>query len=216
MVTQRRVPAGTVAIIAANHPLDSAGLVLPHAGWPPGKQAPGVLEQLRQFCNSTNPESGAERFRTPAELDAWLGAAGLPRVATDRRGLRRVLRFREQLRRLAVANRDGRDDFDAIAELVASAGTGSLGIGAVGGRLTLEARGHGVAGLCAHLAAIVVLAQADGTWRRLKACSNDHCRWLYFDQSKNANGAWCSMSACGQRHKAREYRARRASRTLAR
>ena len=93
--------------------------MLPDASWPPGKEAPGALELLRRFCNSSNPENGAERFRDPDQLDAWLEVEGLAPIRVDHAGLRRVIRFRGQLRALAVANRDGRIDRVAFESLVA-------------------------------------------------------------------------------------------------
>jgi predicted RNA-binding Zn ribbon-like protein len=193
----------------SRHPVDAAGLVLPVASWPPGKQAPGALELLRRFCNSSNPESGAERFRSPAQLDAWLAGEGHDAVHADVAGMRRVLRFRGDVRSLAIANRDGRVDRDAIGALVDGLGSASLRLVPAERGLALAGRGGGVPALLADLAAIIVVAQADGSWPRLKACTNEHCRWMYYDHSRNSNGSWCSMTACGQRHKAREYRARR-------
>ena len=32
---------------------------------------------------------------------------------------------------------------------------------------------------------IVLQAQIDGTWSRLKICAADTCRWAFFDSSKN-------------------------------
>ena len=193
-----------------NHPVDAAGLTLPDASWPPGKDAPGALETLRRFCNSSNPENGAERFRDPVQLDAWLVGEGLDPVRADRAGLGRATRFRDHVRALAIANRDGRRDGSAFDALVVCIGSGSLQLVVDSRGLTLAGRGRGVSALLAHLASIIVIAEADGSWVRLKACTNDHCRWMFYDHSKNANGMWCSMQACGQRHKAREYRARRA------
>jgi predicted RNA-binding Zn ribbon-like protein len=164
---------------------------------------------LRRFCNSTNPENGAERFRDPDQLDGWLAAEGLAPIRTDRAGLGRAIRFRAQVRALAVANCDGRHDADALQSVVASVGSGSLQLVTGAQGLALIGRGSGVLALLAHLASIIVIAQADGSWPRLKACTNGHCQWMFYDHTKNANGAWCSMQACGQRHKAREYRARR-------
>jgi predicted RNA-binding Zn ribbon-like protein len=195
----------------STHPLDSTGLALPDGNWPPGKEAPGALEVLRRFCNSSNPENGAERFRDADQLDAWLSGEGIAAIRAGPAGLGRVLRFRAQVRTLAVANRDGRRDVATFESLVAGIGGGSLRLVAEQRGLALARRGHGVSALLAELASTIVIAQADGTWPRLKACTNDHCRWMYYDHSKNSNGAWCSMKACGQRHKAREYRARRAT-----
>ena len=56
---------------------------------------------------------------------------------------------------------------------------------------------------------LLVEAMADGTWSRLKACSADSCQWVFYDTSKNRSGHWCSMRVCGNRAKARQFRARR-------
>ena len=58
------------------------------------------------------------------------------------------------------------------------------------------------------LAAIVARSQADGTWPRMKACPNDRCHWAFYDRSRNRSRTWCTMSVCGNRAKARSYRAR--------
>ncbi len=49
---------------------------------------------------------------------------------------------------------------------------------------------------------------AEGNWPRLKVCREDTCAWAFYDRSKNRSGAWCSMAVCGNRTKARAYRAR--------
>lgn len=51
-------------------------------------------------------------------------------------------------------------------------------------------------------------AQADGTWARLKLCANDECAWAFYDRSRNRQGTWCTMAACGNRLKNRRFRAR--------
>ena len=61
------------------------------------------------------------------------------------------------------------------------------------------------------LLSFVYAATADGTWPRLKACREHTCEWAFYDHTKNRSGAWCSMAVCGNRAKARTYRARRAS-----
>ena len=54
-------------------------------------------------------------------------------------------------------------------------------------------------------------AQADGSWDRLKLCSNPDCRWAFYDRSHSRRGAWCDMASCGNRVKNRNLRARRAA-----
>jgi predicted RNA-binding Zn ribbon-like protein len=55
----------------------------------------------------------------------------------------------------------------------------------------------------------MVVAEAGGTWGRLKACRNEACRWIFYDASKNRSGRWCDMQLCGARHKMRAYRGRK-------
>jgi predicted RNA-binding Zn ribbon-like protein len=40
---------------------------------------------------------------------------------------------------------------------------------------------------------------------RLRCCDNPQCRWLFVDDSKGGTRRWCSMSACGNRAKARRH-----------
>ena len=56
----------------------------------------------------------------------------------------------------------------------------------------------------------VAAAVADGRWKRLKLCASEDCRWAYLDTSRSGGGRWCSMETCGNRHKTRAYRRRRA------
>lgn len=73
---------------------------------------------------------------------------------------------------------------------------------------TLVATQQGASGAVAILAAAVHDAVRDGTWLRLKACTNPECTWLFYDTSRSRTGRWCSMRACGNIMKARTYRSR--------
>jgi predicted RNA-binding Zn ribbon-like protein len=71
-------------------------------------------------------------------------------------------------------------------------------------------------GECAPTVATVLTAIADGTWWRLKACPD--CRWVFYDNSRNASKRWCMMTAggpnsrsCGSIAKVRAYRKRAAA-----
>ena len=61
--------------------------------------------------------------------------------------------------------------------------------------------------------ATVLAAVADGTWQRLKACPD--CRWIFYDNTRNASKRWCLMTAgsptgrsCGSIAKVRAFRQR--------
>jgi predicted RNA-binding Zn ribbon-like protein len=46
---------------------------------------------------------------------------------------------------------------------------------------------------------------------KLRACDNAECQWLFLDTSKNHSKRWCDMRVCGNRMKARRFKAQRAS-----
>ncbi|WP_426515834.1 CGNR zinc finger domain-containing protein [Diaminobutyricibacter sp. McL0618] len=59
----------------------------------------------------------------------------------------------------------------------------------------------------AAVASSVVLS-IQGSMGRVKLCAADDCRWAFYDRSKNGSRTWCSMGVCGNRQKARTYRAK--------
>jgi predicted RNA-binding Zn ribbon-like protein len=44
---------------------------------------------------------------------------------------------------------------------------------------------------------------------RVRACGNPECRWLFLDTSRNHTRRWCDMKVCGNRMKARRFKAQR-------
>ena len=45
----------------------------------------------------------------------------------------------------------------------------------------------------------------------VRVCDNTECKWLFLDTSKNHSKRWCDMRVCGNRMKARRFKAQRAS-----
>jgi predicted RNA-binding Zn ribbon-like protein len=45
--------------------------------------------------------------------------------------------------------------------------------------------------------------------QKVRACDNPECRWLFLDTSKNHTRRWCNMMICGNRMKARRFKAQR-------
>jgi predicted RNA-binding Zn ribbon-like protein len=41
----------------------------------------------------------------------------------------------------------------------------------------------------------------------IRACADPECRWLFLDTSKNHSRRWCDMKICGNRMKARRFKA---------
>ena len=46
-----------------------------------------------------------------------------------------------------------------------------------------------------------------GKMEMLRACDSPECRWLFLDTSKNHTRRWCDMKICGNRMKARRFKA---------
>jgi len=161
--------------------------------------------------NTNDIEAGTDALETPQELHHWLVASGAidarDRVTRDAHA--RALAVREGLRALGLANNDGPLPGEHVTAMNRAARRLKL-VPAVTDSATwrLAPAAGGVDGYLAGIISALVTAMADGSWSRVKACRNDACRWLFFDQSKNHSGTWCSMAECGSRMKARAYRAR--------
>jgi len=181
-------------------------------GWNNPKPAPRPLALVQDFVNTRNYFHGGDRLEGAADATTRLTAFGLleegERVGEADR--RRLVAFREALRDLLLAhNGVSSADAGALDDLVASA---ALRVRfRPDGRLELgPGAGVGPADrVLSRLLAVMVWAEAEGTWGRLKACRSEDCRWAFYDASKNRSGSWCNMQVCGARHKMRVYRARK-------
>jgi predicted RNA-binding Zn ribbon-like protein len=173
--------------------------------------APGRLEQVRAFVNTFDVERGTDELADAADAAGWLGDQGLP--GSDR-ALRegdreRLVAVREALRTLLLANNSGDPPPEtALKTLNEQSREAALGLRFDADGAELVSTCGGVDSTIAHLLAIVHESMREGTWRRLKACPADDCRWAFYDRSRNRSGTWCDMSECGNRAKARAYRER--------
>lgn len=174
--------------------------------------APERLRIVQAFLNSVDLEDDVEAFSTREGLRSWIVAHGLARSELEITGRdrERAILLREGLRDVLGAHGGDpvpagtRDRVNTVLEGV------SLAVEFTGNVPELRSTGSGIDSVFGQLAAIVYTASIDGTWRRLKTCRNDACRWAFYDSSKNHSGAWCSMAVCGSKDKARTYRKRQA------
>jgi predicted RNA-binding Zn ribbon-like protein len=60
----------------------------------------------------------------------------------------------------------------------------------------------------ANLAEPIVREIAAGRPDRLRACADETCRWIFYDDSRTGRRRWCDMASCGNRAKAARHRAR--------
>lgn len=180
----------------------------------PGGRAPAprTLRLVQEFINTYNIERShlglrTDEFAAPADLRRWLTVRGLLRGSAAVRpdDVRRAVEVREALRRLALAHNRMPATAEAAAALARLARDARLVVRVrPEGTMSLDPDAPGVVGALGRLLAAALVAQMDGTWRRLKACRR--CHWAFYDQSRNRSGAWCSMSICGNRVKARTFR----------
>jgi predicted RNA-binding Zn ribbon-like protein len=180
-------------------------------------QAPGELGKLQNFVNTRDIEQGTDQLATPAALDAWLQRAGLIDRPAGRSGpaeLKQALELREALRDVLSAHVAHKPTAVATVPAARLAAT-AVPLRARltvddNGRVALTAAGTGSRAALTRLLLIAAEAGTAGTWPRLKVCSADDCRWVFYDRSPARTGCWCSMSVCGSRAKSRAYRDRAA------
>ncbi|GAB7045440.1 CGNR zinc finger domain-containing protein [Catenuloplanes indicus] len=177
------------------------------------QEAPGRLELVRGFLNTLDLEHGTDRLAGPDDMHRWVRAA-LPQITAGRpteTGRLAAVRLREALRAAAAVHSAAAPDPAAHAALDEI--TARLPL-----RLHFDAAltpglrpapGHDDV-LAGTLLGIVAEAALDGTWRRLKICPAEDCRWAFYDHAKNRMGVWCQMAECGNRAKARRHRGRQA------
>ena len=145
------------------------------------------VDLVLAFLNTKDVEDGTDVLDDPRAWRDWVAERELGKPGTRRA----VRRGRDTLRD-AVAGGSGELPGTAVRVHLDASGTPTLVAGDALGRV---------------LAAAVRLAIA-GEWSRIKICPAGDCRWAFYDRSRNRSRNWCSMQACGNRAKARQFRQR--------
>ncbi|MDN4615195.1 CGNR zinc finger domain-containing protein [Leifsonia sp. F6_8S_P_1B] len=154
---------------------------------PAGAPAVGP-DLLVDFLNTLDVEDGTDQLAEAASFRTWADAHGLEPGE------------REEARRVR----------DALRTLV-DGGQGSL----PGMSLPVTAAAGGLAPAATTVAeaavASALVLSIQGRLSRVKLCGGEDCRWAFYDASRNGSRQWCSMEVCGNRQKARTFRARKQS-----
>lgn len=178
--------------------------------------APGGLRLVQDLCNTNDVEGGRDRLQKRSELVAFGAVHGLPDLQVSEADVANFRQLREALRQICQAHA-GQREFPESAELVnhhlRTARFGLTVDGAGRATLTRSPQRRGLPALLARLAEAIIVAAESGDWQRLKACSAEECRWVFYDRSPAGRGRWCSMQVCGSRAKMRAYRSRKRSST---
>jgi predicted RNA-binding Zn ribbon-like protein len=183
------------------------------------KLAPPLLLLVQAFVNTLDLDLRTDVLAHADEARAWLADAGLreprqpdPDFAAELQLARDV---REALRAMIAHNTEGKPLTEAELrplERVTSQAELRLDVASDGQvRLGTMTPARSLADGLAGLLLTIRDAQADGSWDRLKLCGNPDCLWAFYDRSHSRRGAWCEMASCGNRHKNRNLRARRAA-----
>jgi predicted RNA-binding Zn ribbon-like protein len=147
-----------------------------------------------------------ETLNAPADLAVWAKAAKPPAP----REFEAALTLRETIYRLFNAQAEGKAaaprDLEALNQALARAPP----------RTTLKRARNGYdwdveakSGTALALLAPVLWSAGDlltgPRLDRVRRCANPECGWLFLDDSRAGKRRWCSMSACGNRAKARRH-----------
>jgi predicted RNA-binding Zn ribbon-like protein len=148
-----------------------------------------------------------EKLRSPEDLCSWIRQAGLLTAPPRTVDLTAAIELREAL-------------FGVIAALVAGRRAPRAALAKVNAAAAVPPPVPRVAGARVHrdgdLAAALSAIARDGLAlfeledpSRLRFCADEHCTRPFVDRSRGGRRRWCGMAGCGDRAKARAYRARR-------
>jgi predicted RNA-binding Zn ribbon-like protein len=172
------------------------------------------LDLVCDYVNTFDLESGIDRIATPDELAAWLSEQGLAEDLVDPTEDEHAgaVAVREAIRDLLLANNGVDVDAESASRTLEEAGRRArLSVRFEGGRPLLAPDGVGPDAAVGRIVAAVAELLPTEEWKRLKGCRDDNCRVTFYDHSRNRSRAWCSMEVCGNREKARSFRARHAT-----
>jgi predicted RNA-binding Zn ribbon-like protein len=179
------------------------------------KPAPSPLLLVQAFVNTYEADADTDLLVDPRSARRWLHSCGLldRSAKLDFPQLGWICNLREAIRALLQENAGHPGPTRAQERLLATvADRAAMRLTITRGtqRLSIEPdSADPLDTMIVRLLLIVRDAQHDGSWSRLKTCSNPDCRWAYYDRSHAGKGKWCDMSGCGNRMKNRALRARR-------
>jgi predicted RNA-binding Zn ribbon-like protein len=177
------------------------------------------LDTALDFVNTLKFDDGheVEVLGTTAEALDWLHHHGLVHYEVLARSdvasvLRRIRRTRAALRELADATYEHRapaqDAVDEVNRALRAREVVQLVPGPGGLQLDHRHVGDPIDDALANLSEPIVREIAGGRPERLRACADDTCRWVFYDDSRTGRRRWCDMSSCGNKAKAARHRAR--------
>jgi predicted RNA-binding Zn ribbon-like protein len=152
-----------------------------------------------------------ETLNSPEDLAGWT-AANVTREARplSRREFDRALETRETIYRVFDATARGRmpatADLKTLNEQFAAApARAAIRRERTGFVWDVDLRGSSALGVLAPVLWSAGDLLTGGRLDKVRRCANPECGWLFLDDSRAGKRRWCSMSACGNRAKARRH-----------
>ena len=157
--------------------------------------APGELRLVQAFINTADLDAGTDELASSRALADWLARHGLLPAATEpnEADRQRAVEVREGWRSM-VAGSSSEELAEALDRATVAAALRARH--GADGSIRLEPSAAGLDGALGRLLAIVLRAQIDGSWRRLKVCNRGDCRAVFYDRSDNLSRRWC-RPRCG-------------------
>jgi predicted RNA-binding Zn ribbon-like protein len=169
------------------------------------------IDLLVEFVNTHDLEEETDSITDPALLRSWIAehtGEYLPEI--DAADLGRILELRESLRSLLRTNNGGEADEQELQPLRDAAERSRYRLSFdQEGQLSLAPARADLSGFESRLLLAIERLQCEEAWPRLKACTDEECRWAFYDTTRNRSRTWCSMEVCGNRVKTRRYRERK-------
>jgi predicted RNA-binding Zn ribbon-like protein len=158
-------------------------------------------------------EKGAEELlKSPSDLLEFAEQSRLHATRPSARTLQRILQLREVLAEILYARVDGRRpdrrSLKALQEFIRDACLQQQ-VRWKAGRLAMDLPGDDPDLVLWSLALSASDLMLTDAIESVRACDNSECRWLFLDTSKNHTRRWCEMKICGNRMKARRFKAQR-------
>ncbi|MER5767388.1 CGNR zinc finger domain-containing protein [Streptomyces sp. NPDC001985] len=192
----------------------SKGLTLHSGGGVAHRFDPGALCLELLTTGGPGPYRRYEVLHEPADLAAWADRSRLtptPVLTVSRPEVTEVRRLRDALLRMVVAHMRGEPyppgDLETVNEAAARPALAPAVTPA--GKLRWAGTPDGTQ-LAASVARDAIALLTGPFAHRIRACAAGNCELVYVDTSRPGRRRWCSMEHCGNRHKVRALRARRA------
>lgn len=176
---------------------------------------PGTLcLELLPTGGGPGPYARYETLHAPGDLVAWAGECRLgpvPDLAVTAAEVADARHLRGVLWRAATALAEGRAPAPGdVAAINAAAARPPLAPAVGPGARRVWAPGATGTALLASVARDAVDLLTGPYARRVRVCAAGDCALVFVDTSRPGRRRWCAMENCGNRHKVRALRARRA------